>query len=168
MTRRRRVFLLPYFYCKRISQCGRDRGALQKRSSDQIATTILVRHPGSVDCARRWRRRRDAPTWCSCQVSLSLAYPLTSARGIKEKDTHRGGRSSRPNGDDPRSSSVRSIARGFESSTRDYSPVSAIFQRDLTFHRSVQDPRWSKLGASRNSCRNPLNLRLFVDARKNQ
>jgi len=54
-----------------------------------------IRGPGNVDGARR-RRRRGAPTWSTLApvFPLSLSHPLTPARGIKEKDIHRGGRSS--------------------------------------------------------------------------
>lgn len=87
----------------------------QERDRD----SCTVRHPGSADCARRWRRR-DAPTWSLSPVSSlpRSLRPSTSARGIKEKDIHRGSRSSRPNGDDPCSSSFHSTrrARWFESS----------------------------------------------------
>lgn len=78
-----------------VSKGLRGEPAIQERPR------FLARHPGSADCARR-RTRRDAPTWSLAPVS-SLSLSLArSARGIKEKDIHQGGRSSRPNGDDPR------------------------------------------------------------------
>jgi len=62
---------------------------------DRERMPIRGRHPGNVDGARR-RRRRGAPTWSTLApvFPLSLSHPLTPARGIKEKDIHRGGRSS--------------------------------------------------------------------------
>jgi len=64
-------------------------------SMDRGTMPIRRRHPGNVDGARR-RRCRGAPTWSTLApvFPLSLSHPLTPARGIKEKDIHRGGRSS--------------------------------------------------------------------------
>lgn len=95
--------LIVYFNCCHFEGVAR-------RAGDSRTTTILAWHPGSADCARR-RTRRDAPTWSLAPVSpLSLSL-ARSARGIKEKDIHQGGRSSRPNDDDPRSVVVHPRAR---------------------------------------------------------